>query len=135
MTGVQYRPCPTEPDASFGRHHRVIVILVSIAIAISAVRTPWRILSTLERVWAVLALCDAILIFAIPTVPATSPWRIAENRAILICALGCLILIAAGVALVRARKLARLAVRPLVPGFGVLSVPAFAIVLLSILWS
>jgi hypothetical protein len=125
----------TEPAACFGRHHRVIVILVSIAIAFSAFRTPWRILSTLERAWAILALCDAIAIFAIPTVPATSPWRVAENRAVFTCAVGCVILIAAGVPLVRARRVARRPVQPLAPVFGVLAVPAFAIVLLWIVWS
>jgi hypothetical protein len=124
----------TEPDACFSRHHRVIVILVGIAIAVSAVRTPWRMLTPLERVWAALALCDAILTFAIPSVPATSPGRLAENRALLMCAAGCVILIGVGVPLVRARTVARLPVRPLVPAFGVLAVPAFGIVLVSLLW-
>ena len=124
----------TEPDACSGRHHHVIVILVSIAIGVSALRTPWRMLTAMERVWAALALCDAILTFAIPSVPATSPWRLAENRALLICAAGCVILIGVGVPLVRARTVARLPVRPLVPAFGVLAVPAFGIVLVSLLW-
>jgi len=112
----------------------VIVILVGIAIAVSALRTPWRMLTTLERVWAALALCDAILTFAIPAVPATSPWRVAENRALVLCAAGCVILIGVGVPLVRARTVARLPVRPLVPAFGVLAVPAFAIALVSLIW-
>lgn len=113
----------------------MIAIIVGIAIAISALRTPWRMLTTLERVWAGLALCDAILTFAIPSVPATSPWRVAEDRALFACAAACVILIGAGVPLVRARTIARLPVRPLVPAFGVLAVPAFGIVLVSLLWS
>ena len=92
-------------------------------------------LTTLERVWAILALCDAILTFVIPTVPATSPWRATENRAVLGCAVACVVLIGAGIPLVRARTSARLPVRPLVPAFGVLAVPAFAFVLVSLLWS
>lgn len=92
-------------------------------------------LTTLERVWAALALCDAIVTFAIPTVPATSPWRVAEERALLTCAVACVILIGAGVPLVRARTVAHRPVRPLAPVFGVLAVPAFAIVLVSLLWS
>jgi hypothetical protein len=125
----------TEPDACFGRHHPVIAIIVGIAIAISALRTPWRMLTALERVWAALALCDAILTFAIPSVPATSPWRAVEDRALFTCAAVCVILIGAGVPLVRARTNAHLPVRPLVPAFGVLAVPAFGIVLVSLLWS
>jgi hypothetical protein len=112
----------------------VIVILVGIAIAVSALRTPWRMLTTLERVWAVLAICDAILTFAIPSVAATSPWRAAENRALLACAAGCVILIGAGVPLVRARTVAHLPVQPLVPAFGVLAVPAFGMVLVWLVW-
>jgi hypothetical protein len=103
-------------------------------IAIAAARTPWRMLSTVERVWAVLALCDAILTFAIPSVSATSSWRQVSDRAMLTCAGGCLLLICAGIPLVRARSAAHQSVRPLVPAFGVLAVPAFGIVLVSLLW-
>jgi hypothetical protein len=124
----------TEPAAWLDRHDRVILIVVGIVIAIAAARTPWRMLSTVERVWAVLALCDAILTFAIPSVSATSSWRQVSDRAMLTCAGGCLLLICAGIPLVRARSAAHQSVRPLVPAFGVLAVPAFGIVLVSLLW-
>jgi hypothetical protein len=91
-------------------------------------------LSTVERVWAVLALCDAILTFAIPSAGATSSWRLVSDRALLACAVGCGLLICAGIPLVHARSAARQSVRPLVPVFGVLAVPAFGIVLVSLLW-
>jgi hypothetical protein len=112
----------------------VLLIVVAIVIAIAAFRTPWRALTPIERVWAGLAICDAVLTFAIPTVAATSPWRRVEERALWTCACGCFALIIAGVPLVRARVTAGRSVRPLVPPFGVLSVPAFGIVLVSLLW-
>jgi hypothetical protein len=124
----------TEPAVSFDRQFGVILTVVALVIAVSAARTPWRMLATVERVWAVLALCDAILTFAIPTVAVTSPWRQTSDRALMTCAAACVILICAGIPLVRARAVARLPVRPLVPAFGVLAVPAFGIVLVSLLW-
>jgi hypothetical protein len=124
----------TEPAASLDRQDGVILIVVALVIAVSAARTPWRALTTVERVWAVLALCDAILTFAIPSTAITAPWRQTANRATMTCGAACVILICAGIPLVRARALARLPVRPLVPAFGVLAVPAFAIVLVSLLW-
>jgi hypothetical protein len=129
-----YKPAAPEPPPPLNRLDRVMLTVVACVIAIAAFRTPWRALTPIERVWAGLALCDAVVTFAIPTVAATSPWRRVEERALWTCAFVCIALIVAGVPLVHARVTARQSVWPLMPPFGVLAVPAFGIVLVSLLW-
>jgi len=112
----------------------MILLVVGFVLAVAAIRTPWGALTPLERVWAALALCDAVATFSIPTVPATSPWRHVQERALWGCAVGCVALILAGIPLVHARVAAGRPWQQLMPPFGVLAVPAFGIVLMTVLW-
>ena len=53
----------------------MIAVVILICFILLVVMTPWRQLRTSARLWVLVACSNACVFFAMPTTPATSPWR------------------------------------------------------------
>jgi hypothetical protein len=112
----------------------VLLIFVALVFAVGVFMTPWRALTLIERLWAVLMLADVVGIFSLPVEPATSPWRSVIHRAYGIGVAICVVLMGAGAVLVSLRRASGRPARPLLPVFGIGSVLLLLLGLTSLVW-
>ena len=76
-----------------------IVLLLGSLVLMAA--TPWRRLPLDGRLWAAAALLNTVVFFAMPTTPATSPWRPVVARVLAGSAVASLLLLILGLILWR----------------------------------
>jgi hypothetical protein len=76
----------------------IVLLLVSLLLVAA---TPWRRLPLDGRLWAAAALLNTMVFFALPTTPATSPWRPVVAHVLAGCAVASLLLVILGLILWR----------------------------------